>query len=81
LKSAADEGIEYMRRNSSSGEFHRKLEEINMRMRKCLNCGTYTLRESCIRCGGPTNRVKPARFSPEDRYGKYRRMMKAELKE
>lgn len=28
LKSAADEGIEYMRRNSSSGEFHRKLEEI-----------------------------------------------------
>jgi len=52
-----------------------------MRMRKCPNCGAYTLRESCIRCGGPTNRVKPARFSPEDRYGKYRRMMKAELKE
>jgi translation initiation factor 2 subunit 1 len=28
LKSAADEGIEHMRKNSSSGEFHRKIEEI-----------------------------------------------------
>jgi translation initiation factor 2 subunit 1 len=28
LKSAADEGIENMRKNASSGEFHRKIEEI-----------------------------------------------------
>jgi translation initiation factor 2 subunit 1 len=28
LKNAADEGIEHMRMNSSSGEFHRKIEEI-----------------------------------------------------
>ncbi len=28
LKSAADEGIEHMKKNASSGEFHRKIEEI-----------------------------------------------------
>jgi rRNA maturation protein Nop10 len=34
-----------------------------------------------MRRGGETNKVRPAKFSPEDRYGKYRRMMKAEIKE
>ena len=51
-----------------------------MKIRKCSNCGAYTLKESCMRCGGATNRVRPAKFSPEDPYGKYRRMMKAEIK-
>ena len=49
-----------------------------MKIRKCANCGAYTLKESCMRCGGKTFHVRPARFSPEDRYGKYRRMMKAQ---
>jgi H/ACA ribonucleoprotein complex subunit 3 len=52
-----------------------------MKILKCANCGAYTLKESCMRCGGVTNRVRPAKFSPEDRYGKYRRMMKAETKQ
>jgi H/ACA ribonucleoprotein complex subunit 3 len=52
-----------------------------MKIRKCANCGAYTLKESCMRCGGATNRIRPAKFSPEDPYGKYRRMMKAETKD
>ncbi|WP_018154212.1 RNA-protein complex protein Nop10 [Methanothermococcus thermolithotrophicus] len=49
-----------------------------MRMRKCSKCGKYTLKELC--CGENTVTVKPPRFSPEDRYGRYRRILKRSLK-
>ncbi len=45
---------------------------------KCTACGQYTLREECPKCKAPTVTTRPARFSPEDPYGKYRRALKAE---
>jgi len=49
-----------------------------MKLLKCIKCNEYTLRETCPRCGVKTKNPRPAKFSPEDRYGKYRRMMKKE---
>ncbi len=48
-------------------------------IRRCPKCGRYTLREICPVCGEKTYEVLPPRFSPEDRYGKYRRMLKKEV--
>ena len=48
------------------------------RIRKCEACGEYTLKEVCVRCGAKTVSPLPPRFSPTDRYGKYRRMLKKE---
>ncbi|GAB6148298.1 RNA-protein complex protein Nop10 [Stetteria hydrogenophila] len=46
-------------------------------LRKCTRCGAYTLRrDACPRCGGPVKVPHPPRFSPEDKYLKYRYMMK-----
>jgi len=47
-------------------------------MRVCREDRTYTLREVCPRCGAATVAPLPARYSPEDRYGKYRRRLKRE---
>jgi len=50
------------------------------RLRKCVLCGAYTLRnDRCPHCGGPVRVPHPSKFSPEDRYGKYRRMMRRQL--
>ena len=42
---------------------------------KCTSCGRYTLNEKCI-CGGNAVTPKPAKYNPEDKYGKYRREAK-----
>lgn len=42
---------------------------------KCTECGKYTMKESCS-CGGKAVNCKPAKYSPEDNYGKYRRQVK-----
>jgi len=47
-----------------------------MKLRKCPNCERYTLKMKCSRCDNETILPIPARFSPEDRFGKYRRRMK-----
>jgi len=48
---------------------------------KCRQCGTYTMKEKC-ECGSKTTTVKPAKYSPEDKYGKYRRdVQRKELEE
>jgi len=47
-------------------------------LKKCRDCGTYTLREACPRCGAPAGNPMPPRYSPEDRYGSYRRRLKRE---
>ena len=44
-------------------------------LRVCRACGRYTLRASCPSCDAATRTPHPARFSPSDRYGKYRRML------
>jgi H/ACA ribonucleoprotein complex subunit 3 len=42
-------------------------------LRICPACGRYSLEEDCPSCGASTRSPIPARFSPDDRYGEYRR--------
>ena len=42
---------------------------------KCGACGSYGLDAKCS-CGGTRSKPKPPRYSPEDRYGEYRRKFK-----
>ncbi len=51
-----------------------------MALRRCPGCGRYSLEGTCPECGGPTQRAGPARYSPEDHYGKYRRALKRQGK-
>lgn len=46
-------------------------------MRRCTNCGAYTLsKERCPSCGGPVKVPHPPKFSPEDKYQRYRILQK-----
>ncbi|HKZ90070.1 MAG TPA: RNA-protein complex protein Nop10 [Thermoplasmata archaeon] len=45
-------------------------------LKKCNACGTYTLQDACPRCSGRAGNPMPSRYSPEDRYGAYRRRLK-----
>jgi H/ACA ribonucleoprotein complex subunit 3 len=47
---------------------------------KCTTCSSYGLQEQCP-CGGNRSSPKPAKYSPEDKYGKYRRAAKKKLEE
>jgi H/ACA ribonucleoprotein complex subunit 3 len=44
-------------------------------MKKCKECNIYTLKEICPKCGKQTSDPSPPKFSPVDKYGKYRRML------
>lgn len=48
---------------------------------RCPKCKTYSALEKCKDCGSKTLSPKPAKYSPEDPYGKYRRMAKKDEKE
>ncbi len=43
---------------------------------KCLECDTYTLEKKCKKCDSKTYTNKPAKYSPEDKYGHYRILTK-----
>lgn len=45
-------------------------------LKRCTGCHEYTLQETCPRCGAPAKPSRPAKFSPEDLYGDYRRRLK-----
>lgn len=45
-------------------------------LKRCTQCQEYTLQETCPRCGGAAKPNRPAKFSPEDAYGEYRRKLK-----
>jgi len=45
---------------------------------KCSKCEIFTMKETCSKCSLKTESVVPAKFSPEDKMGKYRRMAKKE---
>jgi len=48
-------------------------------LRKCEKCGGYTLKKDvCPLCGGKVRIPHPPKFSPDDKYLKYRMMMKKE---
>ena len=47
---------------------------------KCSKCGKYIMKEDCD-CGGKGVSVRPAKFSLEDNYGRYRRQAKKEILE
>ncbi|HLB67461.1 MAG TPA: RNA-protein complex protein Nop10 [Thermoplasmata archaeon] len=47
-------------------------------MRVCRTCRAYTLRDTCPKCGAASASPIPPRYSPEDRHGKYRRLLKKE---
>ena len=44
---------------------------------KCLKCDEYTLSEKhCPKCGSTVTDPKPSKYSPQDKYGDYRRKAK-----
>ncbi len=46
-------------------------------LRKCVKCGRYTLdQEKCPVCGAPVRTPHPPKFSPDDRFARYRLAMK-----
>ncbi|MFA0823234.1 MAG: RNA-protein complex protein Nop10 [Methanomethylovorans sp.] len=47
---------------------------MGSRIKKCLLCGQYVLKEVCTHCGGKAGNPLPPHFSPLDPYGKYRRI-------
>ena len=44
---------------------------------KCTTCESYGMSEKCS-CGGKRMLCKPLKYSPEDKYAKYRRIAKEE---
>ncbi len=43
-------------------------------IKRCSDCRTYTLKDQCPKCSSTVMNTFPPRYSPEDRYGRYRRM-------
>lgn len=41
-------------------------------LRRCPEDFHYTLKEKCPQCNGETVSAHPAKFSPDDKYMKYR---------
>ena len=42
----------------------------------CKECNKYTMSKRCVLCSIQTSNPLPPRFSPQDKYGKYRRMLR-----
>jgi H/ACA ribonucleoprotein complex subunit 3 len=48
-------------------------------LRKCEKCGSYTLKtDVCPYCAGKVRVPHPPKFSPDDKYLKYRMALKME---
>ena len=45
---------------------------MRFQLRKCVSCNRYTLKDKCPKCNGKTKTSHPAKFSPDDKYMKYR---------
>ena len=46
---------------------------------RCMKCNKYTMRQACPHCGEKTIPQIPAKYSPEDPYGRYRREAKKDM--
>ncbi len=44
-------------------------------LRRCSSCRRYSLRAACPACRSPTVSPHPARYSPQDRWARYRRAL------
>jgi len=50
-------------------------------LRKCEHCGKYTLKKTdCPYCGCRVHMPHPPKFSPDDKYLRYRMALKKESK-
>ena len=45
---------------------------MRFQLRMCPNCNKYTLKNECLHCKITTKSAHPAKFSPDDKYLKYR---------
>ena len=45
---------------------------MRFQLRKCSKCSHYTLKTKCPECGEDTKSVHSAKFSPDDKYMRYR---------
>ncbi len=45
---------------------------MRFQLRKCIKCNQYTLKDECPKCRHKTKGAHPAKFSPDDKYMKYR---------
>ena len=51
-------------------------------IRKCRVCGEYTIsRDACPHCGGALRNPHPAKFSPDDKYSRFRLALKLSEKD
>jgi H/ACA ribonucleoprotein complex subunit 3 len=41
-------------------------------IRRCVACNIYTLKHECSRCHSPTVDPHPPKYSPDDKYVRYR---------
>ncbi|WP_409200346.1 RNA-protein complex protein Nop10 [Methanobrevibacter sp. DSM 116169] len=53
---------------------------MNLKMKKCSACGIYTIQDKCPKCNGDLNVIYPPKFSVQDKYGKYRRILKKQTR-
>ena len=63
-----------MGHSSSQEKNLKRQEKVKMRflLRKCSKCNQYTLKEKCPKCNQETISAHPAKFSPDDKYMRYR---------
>jgi len=47
---------------------------------KCRGCNIYTMQPHCPKCGKEPENPRPAKFSPDDRLGRYRREAKLDMR-
>ncbi|MCX8149925.1 MAG: RNA-protein complex protein Nop10 [Candidatus Bathyarchaeota archaeon] len=48
-------------------------------LRRCERCSAYTLKtDKCPHCGGAVHSPHPPKFSPDDKYLKYRLALRKE---
>ena len=45
---------------------------MHFQLRKCANCNRFTLKDECPNCKTKTVTAHPAKFSPDDKYARYR---------
>ena len=45
---------------------------MRFQLRKCSECGDYTLKDDCKKCNKQTVLCHPAKFSPDDKYARMR---------